>query len=606
MPEVLERNSTLFERIDTLLGRMPNKSRQLFAGLGDQLAGYLKGPLEALNRMDFTGLGQRIGAFIAVGLQSIEDGTFTRFIRLAIEAGFEQGLSTASEMLDALGSDTSWAKGLATTAMTIGVGFGKWISDALGLLSLGATYVTSAFVFAFEKGREKWDQLKNILLSGLAEVVNFFSGGLEKILNKAIEWANRIPGVDIGTATLGRVEFDTGEDGFEARSYADILQSQQEKVVDNADARREFLDQSLRESLDIIGAQTEGMEGQVSATEQLNELIRERIRMREEESAPGGPEETSTGGVETGSFGGIGQESFADKSEERFGDYQAGRGDYGVGTWQAAKAAMMDYVTSAGTVAQQVYSSIGSIATGLQQGISESLTGLINKTMSWGDALRNIGSSIVNSVIGSFAKMASQWIVKRTMMFVLGRKLDAAETASNVAKNSAIVASETSTAAATTAAWTPAALVKSIATFGVAAIIGLALLTAALSSFATGGYTGDGGRLEPAGVVHKGEFVMPADVVSRQGPQFFYSLMESLRFDRPAPAANAAYATGGLVGNAPPAAAMRTASEPTAPENRFNIGLFQDPEALNRWAQSQEGETVIMDVLRRNRHEFQG
>ena len=58
--------------------------------------------------------------------------------------------------------------------------------------------------------------------------------------------------------------------------------------------------------------------------------------------------------------------------------------------------------------------------------------------------------------------------------------------------------------------------------------------------------------------------------------------------------------------NAPPAAAMRTASEPPAPENRFNIGLFQDPEALNRWAQSQGGETVIMDVLRRNRHEFQG
>jgi phage-related minor tail protein len=129
-------------------------------------------------------------------------------------------------------------------------------------------------------------------------------------------------------------------------------------------------------------------------------------------------------------------------------------------------------------------------------------------------------------------------------------------------------------------------------------------LAGALASFETGGYTGAGGRMTPAGVVHKGEFVMPADVVAKRGPGYFYALMDSLRFERPMPAL-AGYATGGLVGmNAPAAEGVRVeANRPT--QNRFNIGLFNDPAALQRWAQSQEGETVILDVLRRNRHEFQ-
>lgn len=36
-----------------------------------------------------------------------------------------------------------------------------------------------------------------------------------------------------------------------------------------------------------------------------------------------------------------------------------------------------------------------------------------------------------------------------------------------------------------------------------------------------GGYTGAGGKYEPAGIVHKGEYVMDAGTVDRYGPQFF-------------------------------------------------------------------------------------
>jgi hypothetical protein len=601
MPEVLERNAVQFERIDTLLGRIPNKSRQLFAGLGDQLAGYLTGPLETLNRLDLTGLGQRIGAFIALGLESIQDGTFSQFISLAIEAGFEQGMKGARRVLDWFGTDGAWLKPIATGVMTIGVGFGKWISDALGMVSLLTAYLTSGFTFAFEKAREGWGSLKGVILEGLAAIINFFATRLERLLNSAIQWANKIPGVKIAEASLGRVASQSSGEGFKARTYADILEESQAAVVARADARKAALESNLADTLRIIGVETEAIEGQASASERLNDLIQERIRLREEEGASAPRSNTAP------LPDAIGQLTFADKSQERFDDFTAGRGDFGVETWTAAKAAMMDYVVTAGTVAQQVYGAIGGIASSLTEGISQSITGLIEETMTWGDALRNIGSTIVSSIITAFSDMAAQFIVKRTLMFILGRKLDTAEVASNVAKNAAIATSEVATATTTAVAWTPAALVKSIATFGIAAIIGLALFAAAMAAFDKGGYTGGGGRLEPAGIVHRGEFVMPADVVSKRGPGFFYALMDSLRFDSPMPAAAlAGYSTGGFVGTSAPAAEHVRADGGRPATNRFNIGLFNDPAALQRWAQSQDGETVILDVLRRNRHEFQG
>lgn len=53
--------------------------------------------------------------------------------------------------------------------------------------------------------------------------------------------------------------------------------------------------------------------------------------------------------------------------------------------------------------------------------------------------------------------------------------------------------------------------------------------------FANGGFTGSGGKFEPAGIVHKGEYVVPAATVRRVG----LPALESLR----------GYADGGLVGS---------------------------------------------------------
>lgn len=58
------------------------------------------------------------------------------------------------------------------------------------------------------------------------------------------------------------------------------------------------------------------------------------------------------------------------------------------------------------------------------------------------------------------------------------------------------------------------------------------------SLFADGGYTGDGGKYEPKGVVHGGEFVFTKEATSRIGPENLHKLMRG-------------YANGGLVGAMP-------------------------------------------------------
>ncbi|MFT0849033.1 phage tail tape measure protein [Actinomycetaceae bacterium L2_0104] len=68
---------------------------------------------------------------------------------------------------------------------------------------------------------------------------------------------------------------------------------------------------------------------------------------------------------------------------------------------------------------------------------------------------------------------------------------------------------------------------------------GIAASAASLAGFATGGYTGDGGRWEPAGIVHKSEFVFSKPAVDRLGLGFLSQLHSG---------AIAGHAYGGPVG----------------------------------------------------------
>jgi hypothetical protein len=98
----------------------------------------------------------------------------------------------------------------------------------------------------------------------------------------------------------------------------------------------------------------------------------------------------------------------------------------------------------------------------------------------------------------------------------------------------------------------PAATVQRVASIAGVLATGLGAV-ARIRGFADGGYTGDGGKYEPAGVVHRGEYVLPQEVVRSIG----VGNLDSLRsmFTRQAPGRQS-YATGGLVGATLPSTSM--------------------------------------------------
>lgn len=89
------------------------------------------------------------------------------------------------------------------------------------------------------------------------------------------------------------------------------------------------------------------------------------------------------------------------------------------------------------------------------------------------------------------------------------------------------------------------------------------------AGFAGGGYTGDGGKYDPAGVVHKGEFVFTKEATQRIGTKNLYRMMRG-------------YANGGQVGSVTTGGAgiNRGASQFAFGDINVNIDNGQDPKGM--------------------------
>lgn len=105
----------------------------------------------------------------------------------------------------------------------------------------------------------------------------------------------------------------------------------------------------------------------------------------------------------------------------------------------------------------QINSMIGAAVDSLQGGATSAITGLINGTQSLRESFANIGSTILNSVVGSFVQMGIEWAKSQLM---------------GQAAAAASLAATTAQASAAAAAWAPAAMSASIATYGSAAAVG--------------------------------------------------------------------------------------------------------------------------------------
>ncbi|EBB2172013.1 tape measure protein [Salmonella enterica] len=105
----------------------------------------------------------------------------------------------------------------------------------------------------------------------------------------------------------------------------------------------------------------------------------------------------------------------------------------------------------------EINNMLGSAIDSLQGGATNAITGLINGTQSLQESFANIGTTILNSVVGSLVQMGIEWVKSQLM----GQAAAAASLASTMAQ-----------ATAAASAWAPAAVSASIATMGSAAAVG--------------------------------------------------------------------------------------------------------------------------------------
>ncbi|MEH3464804.1 tape measure protein [Enterobacter roggenkampii] len=152
---------------------------------------------------------------------------------------------------------------------------------------------------------------------------------------------------------------------------------------------------------------------------------------------------------------------------------------------------------------------------------SNALTGIITGSMSASEALRSIGSTVLNSVVNTFVQMGVEWVKSAVMGAAAQTSAIAATTAAQTASLATTTAASTASAATTTAAWTPAALVASIGSFGGAVAIGLGALVAAMAvGKGLSGKRKNGGPVSAGSMYQIGEGGMPEIYRASNGSQY--------------------------------------------------------------------------------------
>lgn len=189
---------------------------------------------------------------------------------------------------------------------------------------------------------------------------------------------------------------------------------------------------------------------------------------------------------------------------------------------------MLDDFSTLKLGAAEAFGELGSDAL---DGFSESIGRAIVYSEDFGEAISDLGKSLAADLISNLVKLGVQYLLFKALGESMG---------DDATKKSIMQAGKTA------AAWAPAAAAVSLASFGsnglpaTAAVIGTNLVSMGFAKigFAEGGFTGQGNKYDPAGIVHAGEYVFNAQRVREIG------LDNLIRLDR-----MSGYADGGYVGN---------------------------------------------------------
>lgn len=210
---------------------------------------------------------------------------------------------------------------------------------------------------------------------------------------------------------------------------------------------------------------------------------------------------------------------------------------------------------------------------GLTGGLEQALTGLATLTMSVGDAFRAMAMQVVQSLAQVAARALATRAIKGLSGIFGGGTSDVGEGATKLAVAGGVVGG------AATLLGTSAVQLQTAAN-----TLLLANTMSIAGGFATGGYTGAGGKYEVAGLVHRGEGVLnQAEVRALGGPAGFAALRMAI--------ANG-YADGGYVSplhDAPRMSApgvprlvlpKAAANDAGATSNKMRVYILQNEDQL--------------------------
>ncbi|MGR6822088.1 tape measure protein [Enterobacter sp. CCM 8630] len=156
----------------------------------------------------------------------------------------------------------------------------------------------------------------------------------------------------------------------------------------------------------------------------------------------------------------------------------------------------------------EINNMLGAAIDSLQGGATSAITGLINGTQSLQESFANIGTTILNSVVGSLVQMGIEWVKSQLM----GQAAAAASLASTMAQ-----------ATAAASAWAPAAISASIATMGSAAAVGQTAYAGSLlaaKGMAVAGARYNGGPVDAGSMYRVGEKGKPEIFQTSNGSQY--------------------------------------------------------------------------------------
>ncbi len=514
---------------------------------------FIQGMTDSVKWLTDTAVAARkfatnFGALAHVIVDSWKDGKFPEMIGLLIEAGFELGINAVKEtwtlFVNAIASFTGSKIGAAILngVLTFGVRIAQALINAF---ALPITTLIAGFDYAADHGYSVFLQMFNKLGGPLDKFFKMMGipGKPSEILSS--DYTPKTWQQSMDSASNKTAGISVGATGFldeQLRASQAILGF--DKITIEVDNKRvtalgklnDLIAQYNNEQLrlrafgreNLIAGKMEETTGQIKKTlldaEEASKArileIQERIanvegdfnlpqagkfqmkkRALEEEleiyqklydvqtkliNTPGIDDTTRNGFVSS--------RDQTSKSMTGVRKQRAGMGADPNSVSEQITSAMVKLQDQWGTMAEQMGRAFSDAMGAAFSSISSGLQGLIKGTMTWGKALTNIGTGVVDSIIKSFSDMVASWVTSHIIMKGVALAWDALTSALGWKK----VAESNAQELAKKPALFSSALLNSIGSWGTAAIVGVAALVAALSM----------GAFEKGGVVSGGEQVI--------------------------------------------------------------------------------------------------